>query len=532
MGRRCCCNPSCKICNCSDTLIPEETKVYDFTHGKFTLSGFSDWVYDQSYSGSFSNNDFVGYPTSSWDANLVNYDILLNGTGYIRYKIAITGLSILNGEHNFYKGGDCRFSPDVSYSYLGEIVAESFFETSISGSIYTFFILPTQYKDRLGNDCNSGGAFGCPFYRPRFHSASIPPEWSGTIGTRIKLDVYVYRNNDYMPATSGNCVDHNFPIYFAFVPKETEPIATGVYVNYGKQLLSQSSDGDCTLRDGFTHCPVSACEWYTLRNNWSTCLSPFSGNIITSCDVAHKTFQDGVCWKRCIRYENHTNFLPSSNGGNLPSGILLLDTNICNTFFSLLTINSEHFLDHICRNWNGASNTITKNSDLYTNIAFGDFTESTSSDFITDMTKIYDPCGSDCSIIGTGIGFSDDNFLKSIFNYIFYYNSSATYSAPGTINSLTTGIYNRKIPVPKIVNSYWGTGFTLNTYNGYIPPWDTPTIPPSTLYQCSYTKPNIPDLSWSLVSNTVSTAEVSGILYDPYFILPEPLRISVVSEYD
>lgn len=538
MGKRCCCNPACKICNCSlGNSVPEEAKVYDFTHSKFTLSGFEDWSYDYTYNNSFGTySDFAGLNYIGYDPtdvyynyNRIRYHNIFHGNGSVRYKVSFTGLSLLNGEHSFNKSDNCRFVPNEYSSYLGEVVAESFVEINVTGNIYTFFVVPPYYGQEnffTGLYCSSTD-FGCPFYRPRFYSAIIPPEWSGTLGTRIKFDVYAYRN-DYFPIGGNNCVQNVPEIYFKFIIKNTEPITTGIFTNYGKLPLSSSAEPDCSNYNSFG-CPTNTCEWSTGRFNWSTCKNPFE-NILFGYGVVHRTFQYDSCWWRCIRYENHTNFSPIRTFGDLgqtkPDMFFVLNDSCGNLFYTLNTTIIKSDGASICENWNGANQTI---SDDYPMVV--DFSDLSADPSLTDNTdKIYPPCEQRCGASGTGIGYSQNYFfLQNIFNYLFSYNTVFPYDPPGIVNNPVSNP-NYKVKVPKLFWAEWGS-FTLATYNGYTLP--DPTIPPSGLYQCSFTKPDIPTIPWSLVSNSIHSAKlIKTSSEDPYFVLPPPLQIEVSVSYD
>lgn len=541
MGRRCCCNPACKICNCSlGNSVPEEAKVYDFTHSKFTLSGFEDWSYDYTYNNSFGTYsdlpglNYVGYDPRDvyYNYNRIRYHNIFHGNGSVRYKVSLTGLSLLNGEHDFNKSDNCRFVPNEYSSYLGEVIAESFVEINVSGNIYTFFVVPPYYGQENflpGLYCSSTD-FGCPFYRPRFYSAIIPPDWSGTLGTRIKFDVYAYKN-DYFPIGGTNCVQILPEIYFKFIIKETEPIVSGVFTDYGKLLLSQSVEGDCSNYNAFG-CPTNTCEWTTGRGSWSTCKDPFD-NVLFGYDVIQRTFQYDSCWWRCVRYENHTNFLPidmsfrDSLGRTRPDMFFTLNTGMCgNLFYTLNTTMINPDGAYICENWNGANQTIS--DDYSMGVDFSDLSADPS---LPDNTaKIYPPCEQMCGASGTGIGYSQNYFfLQNIFDYLFHYNTVFPYDPPGIVNNPVSNP-NYKVQVPKLFWANWGT-FTLMTYNGY--PASDHTNPPFGLYECSLTKPDIPNISWSRVSDLVHSAQLAQTSSeDPYFVLPPPLQIEVSALYD
>lgn len=532
MGKRCCCNSTCKICSECESA-PTEAKSFNFTRSTVTFSGFQDWIYDQTYHGEFATkydpaffDKHAGYRPgdTTYDLNWFSYETLSMGNASVRYKLSITNLEILNGSYTFTKDSKtCRFTPDGEYRLLlGQVTAESFFEFNIAGNLYSFFPVPPPLRSvTTGIICNSF-PFDCLSYRGRFHTSPISG-WDGKIGTKIIFDVYAI-SSEY--STGNDCGSHSSPVVFEFRIKETEPIATGIYSNYGKKKLGEVTDAPC-VTVGLDGCPVSNCSWSNY-NTWSSCLTPFDNTILYDYDVRYSYFRytdvrypNQSCWRQCGKYLNHTNFTPFFSFW--PKNYLFLIDDfegLCDKYHSIKSLNI--IINNFCNFWNGANQTVSKQQNVLDNIYFS----ASTSEATLDNSKIYSPC-SDCGA-GTGIGYSlRFNFLTSIFYYIFRY--SGDYQPPGIDNG-GTSVNNMTVPIPSILRSEWGSSFTLNTTNGYISPFDTP--PPTDIYNCGLTKSDVPNDDWTLVSNSISSAWITGTQFLPRFILTEPLQpiIGIVYE--
>lgn len=535
MGKRCCCGGNCKICYECDNS-PIEAQSFDFTKSTVTFSGFQDWLYDQTYSGEFAlpynssvTDTWGGYKPGDtiYNKNWFSFATLPIGNASVRYNLSLINMSILNSSYTFTKGNKtCQFFPDQERTFLGQIVAESFFEFTINGNLYSFLPFPRQIKSiTTGVECNAF-PFNCILYNDRFFISPISG-WDGKIGTRIILDVYAVPS-PYYPKKS-TCGDHDSPVIFQFYIRETEPIATGIYSNYGKLKIQEVAEPTC-FTAGFDGCPTTNCSWSDY-NVWSSCLAPFNNSVIHDYDVQHTYFQyqdtrypNQHCWRLCNKYLNHTNFSPFFDF-DLKNYLFLIDEfeNECKKYHVFQSPNIQ-FWD-FCQYWNGANNTISQTQELLGSISFASPTSETS----VDNSKIHDPC--DICQSGSGIGYSlNFNWLKLILIYIF--NRSSNPYQPAGIDNGGTIIENLTASVPTILRSNWGSGFVLNTTNGYVPPLDNPFIPPLDIYQCGFSKNDVPNTNWTLVSNLISSAWINGTITSPRFILTEPLQLSTSITYE
>lgn len=519
--RRCCCNrASCKICDClgfNDVL-----RNYDFQNATFTIKNFKDWSYSNTFYSEFGTkydsglvNTHAGYLPRDLSYNRFWFSTypITKGNGSVKLDLSITGMGNANGEYTFSKGENCLFYPNQPITYLGEVEFRSVLEFNLTGDIYKFFPVPTAISNGVA-PCNSF-FFGCFDYREFLHTVAIPSSWAGSIGSVVKMDMY------YIPYSSYfyNCgVNSNVPFSIGFVLKETQPITTGIFADFGYDLQGGSSDSVCTLYDT-SGCPTTTCERYINKNIWSSCKDPFF-NFVFGADTVERIFQyndtnysNQNCWRRCVRYENHKNFSPFN-----PEEFYLFtpDFSGCPTEQALLSYCNLSANMSPCENWNAANNTLSDDvvlELLYDGFGDVDYNNLDVATNNTDYNKVFDPCSSCTPGIGTGNG-NTKEYLGELFLKVFS-NSSIVYN----------------VPQPNFAAARWGSGFVLNTYNGFSPP--SSVVTPDSLYECSKTDPNIPNMSWSPMSTLISSAWITGnISIFNQFMIPPSDAVRVEVYYD
>lgn len=519
--RRCCCNQaSCKICNCDE--FDAFLRNYDFQNAKFTIKNFKDWSYSNTFYSEFGTkydpaliNTYTGYRPGdlTYNRSWFSTSPITMGTGSVKLDLSITGMGNANGEYTFTKSEDCLFYPNQPTTYLGEVEFRSILEFNLTGDIYKFFPVPTKISGRFG-DCNTF-PFGCLDYREFLHTVAIPSSWAGSIGSVIKMDMYYIPYSSYFYNCDGIS---RVPFSIGFVLKETQPITTGIFADFGYELQESSSNSDCTLYDT-GGCPTTTCERYINKKIWSSCKDPF-WNFGSAADMVERIFQyndtnysNQNCWRRCIRYENHKNFSPFN-----PEEFYLFTPDFvgCPNAQALLSYCNLSANMSPCENWNAANNTLSDDvvpELLYEDFGNGDYNNLNGAVNNTDYNKVFDPCSSCTPGTGTGAG-SKQDYLGELFLKVFS-NNSIVYS----------------VPQPNFAAARWGSGFVLNTYNGFSPP--SPVVTPESLYECSKTDPDIPNLSWSPMSTLISSAWITGNLSLPnQFIIPPSDAVRLEVYYD